>query len=276
MGAGGAIAWHQSIDPVVTNWVNRVISDGGTVSANTRSAMNKYVSDCKADGLWSILSTGLILPLASDSFLGFAIPLVAPVGAIISNPSFIPDDYSLTTGLDPGSANTSKKLTSNIQVQSIFSQDNLQLSFYKRSLRVPSTDASIVLGANESVASSKISYREAATGTTGLSTDCFNGTTTQGRLRLGASVRAPLGYSSAKKIGTRRSITFNGIEQGFSTTVGGTFPGTSVLTIMAGTTSNFCVNVVSYLYAGQSLTDAQELLHASRLQSLQTALGRQV
>lgn len=277
MGFGGNIVWFGSgvgspqLDPVVVDWVNRTVATGGTIAQSTQNVWDAYVKGCKADGYWDVLASGVIIPLASDSFTGCFTPLIVPSGGVLTNQNFVAADYSLIQGLDPGASNTNKELISNIQAQTIFTSTNIQISGYKRSSRTPSITSA--LAGVGTIAASRIAYLEAPSASVGVVFDSFNSTISQGRVQ--GSGKAPIRYSSAKLLGGRRSISFNGVEQAFNTTTGGTYPSTTTLKLFCFNT-NFCINVFSFIYVGRALSDAQDLQHSDRVHAAQTALGRGV
>jgi hypothetical protein len=281
----GVLSSGVAEDPIVTQWVARTVAAGGSVAASTRSLADDYVKGCKADGYWNTLANGLILPFASDGFAGFSVPLIVPSGGVITNQNFVMTDYSLNRGVDPGLNNATKQLVTNIQVQTLFTSTNVQITAYKRSTRIPSNASSIILSANNSNNSARLLLVDSPLNTTSAAFDSFdltqgNNGATGGRLFVdnnnSGNVKTPLGVSSARLLSGRRSWLFAGVERGFNTSTGGTFPATSPVYIMGADNANRCSNVMSYLYAGRALTNAQELQHVARVNTLQAGLGRAV
>jgi hypothetical protein len=270
----GVLSGGTTEDPIVTDWVERTVVASGSVSASTRALIDDYIKGCKADGYWDVLANGLILPFASDGFFGCFVPLVLPLGAVISPQNFVAGDYSLATGLDPGLNNTTKQIQTNIQAQQLFAASNLQFTQYKRSSRVLSA-SSAAMSVNMTSTSSRIAVIEAPSGATAATFDAFN--STAGRLSATSGSKTPLRVSSARWLSGRRSWLFNGVEHTFNTTSGGTFPSTSSVILMGTSgSSNRCSNILSYIYAGRGLTNAQETQHVARINALQTGLGRAV
>jgi hypothetical protein len=262
------------IPPEVTAWVNAVVADGGSVSTATQNAMIAFVNGCMADGIWSKISSGLILPFASDGFSGAFTPLVIPTGKTITNNNFVSGDYSLTTGLNCGTSNSSKRLSTNLIVSDLFTATSCQMSVYTRQL-FTNTNVTIYCGSGN--ASSYAALYKNFNGDDYF--DTFNNSTSGGRVIVStASTRGLL--TGSRTSATSSVIYRNGSSAGSINTSGGTFPSSGPISIFAffngSSYTVFDRQIHSYIYMGPALTASEEASHYSRVQALQTALGRQV
>lgn len=256
----------------VVAWVNAVVAAGGSVSVATQNAMNTYVAGCKADGIWTKMSSGIILPFASDGFLGVFVPLVIPSGKTITNHNFVSGDYSLTSGLDPGGSNSSKRISTSTIVSDIFTSTSCQISVYQNLIR-SHTNTTVYCGngaGNQSLllfkSFSGIDYF-----------DSFDNVTA----RIQASTGSARGLTSGVRTASNATAIYvNGSATVTGTASGGTFPASGPISIFAffngSSHTVFDCSRCQYVYMGPGLTASEEAAHYSRVQALQTALGRQV
>jgi hypothetical protein len=107
--------WAISLPPQVSNldaqdWINRVYSNGGTVSTATAAAVNQFCTDIENAPGGSIRDRFLRLNLFCGSFQGAFVPLYrsasfggSPLGNAtdtnLGSPSFLVGDYSESSGL---------------------------------------------------------------------------------------------------------------------------------------------------------------------------------
>lgn len=262
--------------PDVTAWVSNVNAAGGSVQTSTVTAMNAYLNGCQTDGILTKLSAGMLLPLASDGFAGVFTPLYIPATRTITNRNFVSGDYSLNTGLDCGSTNDSKRLDTSVQAQEIFTSTAAQVSVYINAMR---TGRSVAFDCRSAdVSTQRIHFAVNEDGIDRWET--FNFSTN-------ASVTVS-GSTTGLTSGIRTSSTFtgifrNGTQAASKTTIAGSFPtGSNLLWFAAtfgsgsSTFTDYSKHRFCYLYAGPPLTSAEEALHVARVQTLQTALGRNV
>jgi hypothetical protein len=80
----------------------------GALEPATRSAINKFVVGCKADGIWTAIKASCILS-GARTLAGALVPLA---GTAPTNFNFVSGDYNRKTGLGDAS-NTTKYLNSN-------------------------------------------------------------------------------------------------------------------------------------------------------------------
>lgn len=92
--SGGGV----SLDAAVTDWVSRVVTNGGTVSTATQTAANNFVTSAKSNGYWDDLNR---VNLFAGSNLDACLTplLIGDGGATDTNTNFVSGDYSESTGL---------------------------------------------------------------------------------------------------------------------------------------------------------------------------------
>lgn len=273
IGSFNRIGSGSSEDLRVTTWVNNIVAAGGSVSSSTRTAINAFVNGCKTDGIWTKLSSGLLLPFASDSLTGVETALCIPAGKTTARTGFSAGDYSLNTGLDCTSSNSSRRISTTTVLSDIATSTSVQISVYTNIVRNAS-NPTIYIGSGNG-AQACILFKNFNNANF---FDSFNNTTARITTSTGA---ATAGLTS----GMRRSasdteIRVNGSSTVTGTASGGTFPASDPITVFAyyngssytlWDTSRHC-----YVYIGPALTSAEESLHYARVQALQTSLGRQV
>ena len=133
-------------------------ADGQTLEPATRSAINKFVVGCKADGIWTAIKASCILA-GARTLTGALVPLV---GAAPTNFNFVSGDYNRKTGL-VGDGST-KYLDSNRNNNADPQDSNHNAAWLSQGATVNggviSIDTSIVIGSNNTFYDS--------TGTNGL------------------------------------------------------------------------------------------------------------
>lgn len=272
VGVSAAIAGRRVVaanDPVST-WVNNTVAAGGAVASSTQTAMTEYVNGCISDGIWAKLSQGVILPFASDGFTGVFTPLVIPSGRTITNVNFVSGDYSLTTGIDPGAGNSSKRLSSDILGSDIFTSTSVGFTNFQRIIR---SGTNPCFHCGDGTATRRILIHSNLSGSDFF--DCFNNVVGQGRV---TTTHTPGNYSCHRTSASAIAMYRNGSVVASGTGSGGTFPDTNTcnfFTFFNGTGFlSFDTSSSGFIYAGPGLTAAEEALHNSRLLTLMAALGR--
>lgn len=269
LGAVARVSVSLSNDPVTT-WINNTVAAGGSVASSTQTAMNAYVNGCISDGTWTKLSQGVILPFASDGFAGVFTPLVIPSGKTITNVNFVSGDYSLSTGIDPGASNSSKRLSSNITGSDIFTSTSVGFTNFQRIIR---SGINPCFHCGDGTAGRRVAVLSNFSGVDYF--DCFDATSGQGRI---TATHTPGNLSCHRTAANATAIYRNGSVVASGTGSGGTFPSTDTCNFFAffnGTSFlSFDTSSSGFLYAGPGLTAAEESLHNSRVLALMAALGR--
>jgi len=281
MGIGGSLAWLSTVtiasgeDAIVTDWVSRTVTAGGSVATATRNAIDAYVKGIKSDGIFSKMSSGLIMPFASNNWDGALVPLIAPNGATFTATLLTAADYSLAAGIDPGSANNDpKRITTNINAQSIFTATSCHCSIYRRVHRV-ARDA-VVNTINGTDVFNRLQFHAPwENGVTEF--DAFTFITDAGR--IGATLSGNTGFITGARSASGQALYRNGalvISHSGASDQGVPNSTINLIGCFVSDFSFYSRSVTSYIYVGSSLTASEEALHYARVQTLQTALGRQV
>jgi hypothetical protein len=276
MGIGGSIALitNQAEDPVVSNWVRNTVLAGGSVSLNSRYAHNTYVKGCKSDNIWGKLSTGVIMPFASDLYTGCIVPLIAPGGSSFSPTLMSATDYSFAGGIDFGAANVDpKRIVTNINAQSIFVLENAQVSVYRPIYRIGRDSVANTL--NGADLQNRLQFHcNWEDGHTTI--DLFDYSSSLGRLDLTGI--NPVGFMTGSRLSGTVRLYKNATEIGNINVSGSSVPNATInlLGVFDPVITFYSRSTTTFLYLGQALTASEELIHYGRVQELQKSLGRQV
>ena len=122
----------RQYNPETTDYVLRVIANGGTISNTSIDAIEKFVQDCKNALIWDKLLE--VAPFAGTGLNAAMVKLVYPSGApaVITNVNFVSGDYN-ETGANGGllGDGTTKYLITGFNAQT-YLPDNAHMSFYLR------------------------------------------------------------------------------------------------------------------------------------------------
>jgi hypothetical protein len=279
MGIGGSItflsnAYTYPIDPIVAAWVSNTIAVGGAISPSAQNAFDTFVKGCKSDNIWTKMSSGIIMPFASQGWAGAMVPLIAPIGATFTPTLLTASDYSFAGGIDPGSGNLDpKRILTNVNAQSLFGAESAQVSVYRRIYRIGRDSvASTVEGFD--VRERLQFHANWENGETDF--DAFD--YDQGSGRIKASGLTPIGLMTGTRLGGFLNIYQRGISQASLTSSFSPIPN-AIINLLGCFDTGFSFysrSTSSYLYLGQALTASEELQHYNLVQTLQTSLGRSV
>jgi hypothetical protein len=263
-------------DPIVTDWAIRVAGFGGSVSIASRKAHSDFVRRLKQDNLWTKMSSGLIMPFASNGWNGAMEPLIAPSNSTFTPILYATTDYSFAGGIDPGSGNTDpKRIATNINAQSIFTDASVQVSVYRSIHRTARDSVANTLNGDD--IQNRLQFH--ANWENGLlELDAFNWDTSIGRIQ--ASGVTPTGLITGSRLSTQIQLVKNGVQINSATVAanGGGVPNANInlLGCFISSFSFYSRSNALYLYLGQALTAAEELIHYNHVQKLQTDLGRAI
>jgi hypothetical protein len=276
MGIGGSISLitNQAEDPVVSDWARRTTLAGGNISIVTRTAHDKFVKSCKSSGIWTKMSSGLIMPFASDTYAGSLIPLIAPTGSAFTPVLITASDYSLSGGFDFGSGNVDpKRIETNINAQTIFQSESAQVSVYRPIYRVGRDSVANTINGDD--VQNRLQWHcNYETGSNEL--DLFDYNTSIGRVT--ASGITPTGLMTGSRLNSVINIYKNAVSQASSTLSSSPVPNATVnlLGCLNNVVNLYSRSTSTYLYLGLALTTAEEIIHRDIVQSLQASLGRAV
>ena len=117
----------EGFDPDALDYINRVeTADGQRLESRVRTAINKFVLGCKADGTWTSLVTSCIMA-GARTVAGAITPLV---GNAPTNNNFVAGDYSRTLGLLGNDSNKYLATGYNNNDTTNFPQNNCHISCY--------------------------------------------------------------------------------------------------------------------------------------------------
>lgn len=253
----------EAEDPIVTDWVSRTVTAGGTVSTSFRSAVDTFVKGCKSDGIWSTMATsGLILPFASEAFTGAFVPLIAPAGSTLTPSNYVAGDYGQRSGLN-GNPSSNRSVTTNISPSAVFSASSIQVSIYQRQIRAAS---GIKLAFSAEGSSRRITVER---GNNYDRIDVFNDAD-----GLHSTTGNPTGLLTCNYDGTTSRIFTDGVQRSSKAVAVGLLPTGSINLFSLNNTFHYDSSITSYFYIGRALTPAQEALHSARVLALQSALNR--
>lgn len=119
-------------NPETRNYWDRVVANGGTISAASIDAVEKFLQDCKNALIWNkLLEVG---PFAGSNLNAALVKLVYPAGAagVLTNVNFVAGDYN-ESGSNGGLAGdgTTKYLNTGFNAAT-WLPDNAHLSCYLR------------------------------------------------------------------------------------------------------------------------------------------------
>jgi hypothetical protein len=276
MGIGGSIAYLSNTpeDSIVTDWVNRVLAAGDAVPDIARKAHSSFVYRLKRDGLWQKMSTGLIMPFASNTWNGALMPLIAPPGSTFTSVLMSFGDYSFLGGIDPGAANTNpKRIETNINAQSIFGTESAQVSVYRPIHRVGRDSVANTLNGDD--IQNRLQFH-CNWENNELTFDAFDYDTSMGRVVI-AGVN-PVGLMTGLRLSSQVKLFKNASELAVSNVSPSPVPNATInlLGCFVSSFSFYSRSSSTYLYTGQALTNSEELLHYNHVQKLQSDLGRAV
>lgn len=269
--------WH----PTITDWIARVEAKGGSVSNASAIAHNNFVNTLISNNLWTKLSTNsIIFTYGTNALNGLEEPLVKPSGVTPTKHNWGPD-YSLYSGLDPGTGNISKYINTGYNLSNYLTSASAQISTYLRSdgdgadgnsqypLESACTNGTSRLGL--SVKLSNFSGNSIY--------DCWG---FSGNDRTAIGGMQGFGLISGARVSTNDARIFRNGSQVGSTNLGNSSTSIPNLPIYlfadnnSGVATNFSRRIHSYDYIGPGLTASEEMIHYNAVQALQTNLGRAV
>jgi len=266
---------------VTTDWINRVIAAGGTVAETTADAVDEYIYTLEENSLWTKMSTNSIIMLyATDTFAGLFEPLVRPSGVTPVNHGFESGDYGLTTGLNPGLTNNTKRVNLDYNPHTWLTLGSAQISIYSRTELDGATggnlypiECSATVGDDRMGLSVKLTYWQG-------NTVYDNWNCTSGRV---ATQTGGTGLITGSRISvTDERIYRNGSQVGTTNTTDQT--GKTIVNLpiwefgnnLNGAYDSPSCRIHAYSYVGPALTSVEEAIHYPAVQAFETTLGRQV
>lgn len=274
---GTAIASTEADD-----YFAQIVSAGSTIDSTAQTAIRNFVVGCKTDGVWSLLRD--VGPLCGDDLTAALVKLkkwsTSPQS--YTNHNFVSGDYSQATGLTgDGAGLATKYLDSGVTPNSMFSGFGMNggLGIYDRANQDLTNNSHGAYSSNSAMMNMNQCYPDGK-----AYADMFN--TAQ---ELGVTLASgPMGFVLASRTTASDgggaiddlSIYRNGVSIGSRSTVGGTLPSRPIL--FFGYHDNGTPRVqngshpLAFLCITAGMTSAQAAALYTRVQALQTALGRNV
>lgn len=264
--------------PVISDWLNRVRLAGGSVPSFGVMAHNRFINDLISTGTWRIMSKkGAIFTIGTSALNGCEVPLIQPTQLTVTRHNFVNNDYALTTGLNPGSSNSTKAIITGYIPSQWLTSDSGQISCYSRSNNAPST-FDVLIGAEDSTPEVRYQtlYVRVGSPTPGNIAECWSSATMN---EIDSSDSRGL-FSNIRTAVDRLDLNRNGTNLiGNSLTDTALPPNTPIGLFCLnkdGFRTQFSKRVCTYFYIGDGLTQQHELNHYNAVQRLQSAYRRQV
>jgi hypothetical protein len=127
-----------SFDPDAQTYINNVeAADGQALETSVKTAIDNFITGCKADNIWNAIKSSCILA-GARTLNGALVPLK---GTAPTNNNFVAGDYSRSTGLIGNG--TTKYLNSN-RAANADPQDNLHFCAYLNNFFLSTTQKGII------------------------------------------------------------------------------------------------------------------------------------
>ncbi len=264
-GSGADPTWGTSIvyDTDAQNYFDEIAAAGGSIGLTAKSAINNFVIGCKADSIWSLMLD--IGPLCGNGLAAALVKLKKlSSGWSYTNHNFVSGDYSQSTGLTGGAT---KYLSSGVTASSL-TAGSTGLGIYDRS-NVSSVNNQFGVTAGSDTFTFYAPYPDNF-----LYSDMYNSAT---ELASGSAISGATGFLFAvRSAGPLHKIYRNGSSVASTSTVGGALPGADISFFGVNSSPTFLGHSLAFLCITAGMDATQEGLFYTRIQALQTALGRQV
>ncbi len=248
-------------------YLNRITGNGGSIKPSSLTAINTFVIGCKNDGIWDSLRD--VGPLCGND-INAAIVKLKSMSSVptYDNQGFTNSDYSEATGL---LGNGSSYLKTRVLGTDLTS-GSTGIGLYDRD--VPN-GANQIQGAADSSTSRLVFYNGWIDNH--IYSDQYNGAN---EIDNGSALTGALGFLFATRTtAPLHSLFRNGSSLVSTATVGGTLP-TRELYFMAfnsvGSAATFSTHHIAFLCLTDGMDGTQAASLNTRVQALQTALGRNV
>lgn len=258
-----------TFDAETSSWISRAEIAGGVVSINTRFAIQQFVASLKSASLWTKLQE--IGVFAGSNLSSALVKLKYVTAPNLVNSNFVAADYTETTGL--AGDGTSKRLDTGYNLLSNL-PDFSHMSFYTREATTGGSNRTMIGGLGPSATDQY----------TIISLSGNNDST--GRLGQQIQVQVAGSAIAAHYMVSRQSLTDlrlyrNGVQLGSTTVTATTLVKPNINPFLwaynaNGSAGGWMIARGCYYSIGSALTPAEALNYYSIVQTLQTALGRQV
>lgn len=263
-----------SLEAETLDYQSRIIAAGSSISDSSLLAHDAFIKTLKSSNTWN--SNSLIWTCAGNSLAGALVYLKYPAGmqSSATNVGFVSGDYSEANGL---SANGSQYLKSGwIPSNQLVTSLNAHFGFYSRTTSTAATVTRVLGSTNATGDKRFVAQRSGAT-----TVQCFIGSGTENNL---SNTSATLGgwyclSNIAANDGTiYKNSTPTAIDSSFTTNALPTVENYIYAYNLDNTlpANNRTTIILTGVMFGSGLTSAQNTTVYNAMQTLQTALGRQV
>jgi len=265
-----------SADTDVQDWIDRIYTDGGTVSQAAVDAVEDFVTEAKADGYWTTFRR---LNLFVGDSVAYLHPLVNTSGSAEDATSGAGITYAESTGpVSDGSSYVDTGYTP--------TETTGGLSVYLGTAQTSDTNVRVLLGVNDASHVFRIGVNVAAngSGSAGGNKGQWGGTHTS-TSNTGGTAGVAGGFRHVSRASTTSVMYyFTGAQSGTTNTnsVTAASPGHSLFVFCLRNSAGSAVNCVEAstsirAYAVDTgMSAAQMALYYTDMQAFQTAMGRAI
>lgn len=258
---GPGIHLFLSIQRETADWQAAVIANGGTFNATDTRAVDYFVRETKAKGIWPLLDWAAIF--AGRNLNAALVPLKRTLGGVvISNNNFVEGDFSPALGLTGNGS--SKNLNTGINRDQCRASNDVSLGVY---ITVPQ-EAEVLSGLMGTSTSGNLHVY------TAVSQLAMNGRVNSSSAISGAvAVTKPSGLCGISRIPSQTSsVVFSLAGEG--SLVLSTGIATSVITVFARNTTDFYSGTLGGAWFGGGLTLQQRADFSAIWNQTMAILGR--
>lgn len=261
--AGGGAS---TTDADAQTYFTAVTTNGGTMSATTRAAVNAFVLAAKANGYWTKLTR--INLFCGDQLDAALVPLKVGGGsATDTNNNFVAGDYSEATGLTGNG--TTKYLDTGLLANALSANDT-HLALYNRSSTVSQGGAfGINIAGNQLMGFFPL---------TDGSFYSYHYDTGGGAVAVAAST--PYGFVVGSRTSATSHVLYrNAVSLASNATSGGSLPAGAIFVYarnVDGSPATYMASPIGAYSIGSGLTGANVTSYNTDMETFQDALGRGV
>jgi hypothetical protein len=254
-------------DPDAEAYFARIVTAGSTIDATAQAAINDFCVGCKDDSIWTLLLD--IGPLCGSDLTAALIKLKKlSSGWSYTNNNFTGGDYSQATGLT-GNGTTTYLATGVLGTDMTFNSTGI--GFYNRTT-VSAGPGGCEAGATAS-SSSELNLYAPYYGDDHVYSDHYDDAH---ELDGGVISGAPGFIFGTRPASNEHTAYRNGSALSTRSTLGGTLPSSELTFFRINGRINFSNDSLAFLHLTLGMTSTQAAAFYTRVQALQTALGRNV
>jgi hypothetical protein len=258
-----------SVDADAQDYFDRIVAAGSTIDTTARAAVNDFVVGCKADSIWTLL---LDVGTFCGSNLVAGVTKLKTFGAIqdeYSAANFVNGDFSQSTGL---TGNGSDKYLDTGLTASSLTSGSSGICLYDRST-VNSTEQIHGVWSSSTVTFTLYTpYSDNK-----VYSDQYN---EANQINSGSTISGAVGFiHGVRTSGPQHALYRNGTQIATTGTVGGSLPSTTITFFgrrNAGIVQYYSAHTISFIAITAGMDSTQAAALYTRVQALQTALGRNV